>query len=94
VADLRVLKTKKVKERRKVPTESKLNLLKTEIRLLKNRFLGPTVEFDLLVANSEAKEEYCVSADEKEKLWLATYNEALELLKYDKLDNERDGDLL
>ena len=75
-------------------TESKLNLLKTEIRLLKNRFLGPTVEFDLLVANLEAKEEYCVSADEKEKLWLATYNEALELLEYDKLDNERDGDLL
>lgn len=75
-------------------TESKLNLLKTEIRLFKNRFLGPTVEFDLLVANSEAKEEYCVSADEKEKLWLETYNEALELLKYDKADNEKEGELL
>ena len=75
-------------------TESKLNLLKTEIRLLKNRFLGPTVEFDLLVANSEAKEEYCVSADEKEILWLTTYNEALELLKYDKADNEKEGELL
>ena len=77
-----------------MPTESKLNLLKTEIRLLKNRFLGPAVEFDLLVANSEAKEEYCVSADEKERLWLETYNEALELLKYDKADNEKEGELL
>ena len=75
-------------------TESKLNLLKTEIRLLKNRFLGPTVEFDLLVANSEAKDKYCVSADEKEKLWLETYNEALELLNCDKADNEKEGDLL
>jgi hypothetical protein len=77
-----------------VPTERKLNLLKAEIRLLKNRFLGPTVEYDLLVANSEAKEDYCVSTDDKEKLWLATYNEALELLKYDKADNEKEGELL
>ena len=77
-----------------MPTESKLNLLKTDIRLLKNRFLGPTVEFDLLVANSEAKEEYCVSADERLKLWLETYNEALDLLNYDKADNEKEGELL
>ena len=77
-----------------MPAERNLSLLKVEIKLLKNRFLGPTVEYDLLVANSETKEDYCVSTDDKEKLWLATYKEALELLKYDKADNEKEGELL
>lgn len=73
-------------------TESELNLLKQEINLLKNKFIGSTVEYDLLVANSEAKENDCTSLDKKLKLWLDTYNEALELLKYDKADNE-EGEL-
>ena len=36
--------------------ENKINLLKQEVKLLKNRLNGPTVNYDLLVENAEEQE--------------------------------------
>lgn len=73
--------------------ESQINLLIQEVRLLKNRLNGPTVDYDLLVANAEEQEKACKSIDERLILWMKTYEETLEIVNYDMADCESDGEL-
>jgi len=73
--------------------ENKINLLKQEVKLLKNRLNGPTVNYDLLVENAEEQENNCKTTDEKLILWMKTYEEALEIVNFDMADCESDGEL-
>lgn len=68
--------------------EDKINLLIQEVKLLKNRLVGPSVDYDLIVANAEEQEKSCKSIDERLILWMKTYEEALEIVNFDMVDSE------
>ena len=65
-------------------SEDTLKGLKSHVKLIKNKLIGPTVDLDLLIEETKVKEQSILELVMRVELWESLLQQALSLEQQDK----------